>query len=216
MIACYGWAEGNSSLAARHYRELYGYRDRFPTGRVIEAAIRRAHEGDALPRPGVNGGRVITRRTAEREEEVLRALEADPCTSSRVVGRLVGMCHCTVNQITRAENLRPFHLNPVQELRDNDVVIRVGFSQWFVDECNRDEDFTNKLLVADESNFTQSGVRNCHNDHRYAEINPHATRVRSHRIRYSTNLWSGIIGTYLVSTKLQLFSTLQQHADLNI
>ena len=68
MVACYGWAERNESLAARRYRDIYRGRDRYPNGRVIAAANLRGHEGDIMLGRGKNGGRLITQRTPERED----------------------------------------------------------------------------------------------------------------------------------------------------
>ena len=113
----------------------------------------------------------------------MQCFQKDPRASLRVVTRRMNMCHSTVNSIITAENLRPFHLNPVQELHENDAGARVEFGQWFIDECHGDPTFINKLLVTDESPLTECGVRNSHNEHCYAELNPRVTRVRSHQTR---------------------------------
>lgn len=206
MVTCYGWAEGNGELAARRYRELFPNRNRFPAGRTIAGAFRRAHEGDIIPHRGRDGGRVVAQRIPRREEVVIAEFDANPRSSSRVVGRLVGMSQSTVNRITRSENLRPYHLNPVQELRDGDPAQRLNFCRWVLQRFDENPDFFYTVLFTDESNFDQSGVRNCHNEHFYADQNPHATRVRTHQIRYSANMWGGILGRQLVSNYTQLFS----------
>ena len=155
MVICYAWAEGIGTAAARRYRELYPNRDRFPDSRVIVAACRRMREGELVPRRGVNGGRAATLRTPALEEQIIGILERDPCTSLRVVARQMDISQSTVNRITRSEHLRPYHLNPVQELREHDAPIRVNFSDWLLTECERDPRFLDKLIVTDEAPFTQ-------------------------------------------------------------
>ena len=157
-----------------------------------------------------NGGRAATLRTPAVEEQVTGILERDPCTSLRVVARQMDISQSTVNRITTSENLRPYHLNPVQELREHDAPIRVNFSEWLLTECGRDPRFLDKLIVTDEAPFTQSGVRNCHNEHHYSRENPHATRECTHQTRFSINCWGGILGTRLVSIPIYLFLTLKK------
>lgn len=199
MVACYGWAESNGALAARRYRELFPNRNRFPDRRTIVSAYRRAHEGDIVPHPGRDGGRPVQQRVPRREEAVLDAFHADPGTSCRVVAELVGMSYSTVNRITRANNLHPYHLNPEQELRDGDPAQRLAFCRWLLRTSEEHPDFVKTILFTDESNFDQSGVRNCHNEHHYGRRNTYKTRVRTRQTRYSANMWAGILGRRLVS-----------------
>ena len=201
MVQCLDWAGGNAAHAARRYSQLHPQRNRFPSARVIECAARRLREtGDILPHRGENGGPQLRQRNPARENAVLAAFNNDPCTSSRCVGRELNMSHSTVNLITRTHGLRPFHLYPVQELHEGDPVRRANFSQFLVEQYEADPEFIEILFVSDESNFNQSGVRNCHNEHYYDHKNPHVIRSRSHQIRFNMNIWAGMVGRHVVGT----------------
>lgn len=203
MIEFLGWAEGYSAAAARRYRDLYPQRARFQGPRVIEDARRRARKRvDVLPRRGADGGPPVPQRIAAWEKLVLEAFERAPCTSSRVVELQIGMSHMTVNAITTANGLWPFHKCPVQKLHGGDPEQRLEFCQYLVHRHEEDENFNYGILFSDESNFNQSGVRNCHNEHYYALENSHMTRTRSHQIRCNVNMGCGIIGTHVVSKSI--------------
>ncbi|KAF2904966.1 hypothetical protein ILUMI_01209 [Ignelater luminosus] len=49
------------------------------------------------------------------------------------------------------------------------------------------------ILFTDEACFTRKGVTNLHNEHVYAEENPHATRATHYRHEFSVNVWASTI-----------------------
>lgn len=196
MVKCLGWAEGNQVQAALRYRELYPNAQRFPSEAVMAAAERRTSEtGNIMPLRGRNGEPRVRRQVHQREERVLEIVEEDPETSTRTVARQMGMSKTTVWQILKTNNIKPFHKTPVQVLHPGDPPRRLEFCQWLVRHYEADNEFPSRILFTDEASFTESGVRNCHNEHVYSDKdeNPHAIRKRGHQVRWSINLWAGII-----------------------
>ncbi|GFW87793.1 DUF4817 domain-containing protein [Trichonephila clavipes] len=62
--------------------------------------------------------------------------------------------------------------------------------------------FPDEVLFSDEASFTREGIFNTHNDHIWAVENPHAIRRRAAQIRFSVNVWAGIIGDHLIGPYL--------------
>ncbi|KAJ4434732.1 hypothetical protein ANN_23300 [Periplaneta americana] len=54
------------------------------------------------------------------------------------------------------------------------------------------------VLFTDEAQFTRDGITNFHNQHVWAYENPSATVPSHHQVRFSLNMWAGIIGDRLV------------------
>ncbi|KAJ4444320.1 hypothetical protein ANN_06112 [Periplaneta americana] len=51
-----------------------------------------------------------------------------------------------------------------------------------------------------EAQFTRDGITNFHNQHVWAYENPRATVPSHHQVRFSLNMWAGIIGDRLVGS----------------
>ncbi|KAJ4429247.1 hypothetical protein ANN_26250 [Periplaneta americana] len=54
------------------------------------------------------------------------------------------------------------------------------------------------VLFTDEAQFTRDAITNFHNQHVWAYENPRATVPSHHQMRFSLNMWAGIIGARLV------------------
>ncbi|EZA62845.1 hypothetical protein X777_01160 [Ooceraea biroi] len=54
------------------------------------------------------------------------------------------------------------------------------------------------IVFTDESTVTQDGIINLHNDHHWAEDNPHDIVQSKHQQQLSINMWAGIIGDNLI------------------
>ena len=58
------------------------------------------------------------------------------------------------------------------------------------------------MLFSDEPAFTRDSVFNTHNQHIRDQINPLAFTVQSHQVRFSVNIWCGIIHNMLVGPRV--------------
>ncbi|KAJ4450008.1 hypothetical protein ANN_01415 [Periplaneta americana] len=81
-----------------------------------------------------------------------------------------------------------------------DYPARVRFCQWFLQQCGVNPNFPALVLFTDEAQFTRDGITNFHNQHVWAYENPRATVPSHHQVRFSLNMWAGIIGDRLVGS----------------
>ncbi|KAJ4437935.1 hypothetical protein ANN_13874 [Periplaneta americana] len=147
--------------------------------------------------PGLGRGRPRS-TTPEVQEEILEALNMTPSISTRRVALQVNVPHTTVWRLLKEYQLYPYHLQRVQALSPADYPARVRFCQWFLQQYGVNPNFPALVLFTDEVQFTRDGITNFHNQHVWAYENPRAT-VPSHRqVRFSLDMWAGIIGDRLV------------------
>ena len=62
---------------------------------------------------------------------------------------------------------------------------------------SEDGAFAASILFTDEASFGRDGIRNFHNDHLWADENPHGRRESRSQHRFSVNVWAGIVGDRL-------------------
>lgn len=86
-----------------------------------------------------------------------------------------------------------FHIQRVQQLLPADYPRRVAFCRTMLERTERDPNIFEKILWTDESRFERIGVFNIHNYHSWAIENPHTARSSNFQVRFSINLWSGIV-----------------------
>jgi len=76
---------------------------------------------------------------------------------------------------------------------------RSKFSQWLLVKCASNPNFVAYILFTDEALFTRNGITNFHNDHVWAEENPHALIQTNHQHRFSLRL-DGHYGGIMILT----------------
>lgn len=54
------------------------------------------------------------------------------------------------------------------------------------------------ILWTDEALFTRVGVYNQNNEHWWLFRNPHAIKEDHHQVRFSANVWAGLVGDQIV------------------
>lgn len=198
MLMAFGECHGQHNVAARRYAELYPNRQRHPSAAVILGAAQRLYEtGNVFPNKR-DTGRDRNARTLRNTEAVLRAVEQDSESSTRVIAREHDLSHSTVRRILEEEKLHAFHYTCVQHLLPQDYPSRMLFCQNFLRRADRDPTFPSRVIFSDESLFTQEGTFNSHNMHCWNEENPYVTRIRNFQIRWKLNVWAGIRGTEIL------------------
>ncbi|KAJ4427463.1 hypothetical protein ANN_25110 [Periplaneta americana] len=100
-------------------------------------------------------------------------------------------------EILEAVNMTP-SISTRRALSPADYPARVRFCQWFLQQCGVNPNFPALVLFTDEAQFTRDGITNFHNQHVWAYENPRATVPSHHQVRFSLNMWAGIIGDRLV------------------
>ncbi|KAJ4449984.1 hypothetical protein ANN_01391 [Periplaneta americana] len=152
-------------------RRLYQERypqRQFPDRKTFVRLHYRLCEYGKFNSPGLGRGRPRS-TTPEVQEEILEAVNMTPSISTR------RPCH---QQITLHE--------------------RVRFCQWFLQQCGVNPNFPALVLFTYDAQFTRDGITNFHNQHVWTYENPRATVPSHHQVRFSLNMWAGIIGDRLV------------------
>ena len=196
MHFMYGLANGNALEARRLYAERFPNR-RVPCSETFTRLHLRLEETGSFAKSKI-GGRPLTIRTVQLEEEVLNMVEESAGISTRKIGNELNVSYKTVWSILKDYLLYPYHVQRVQALLPRDFPTRVNFCNWFQENSLRVPHFSAKILFTDEANFSRQGIINFHNNHIWAEDNPHAIIEGHHQHTFSFNIWAGIIGDSLV------------------
>lgn len=199
MHLTYGAANCSGRLAQRMYAQHYPLRQT-PCRTFFARLHQRLSDSGSFraSRPE----RVRRPRTRINEEAVLDLVQNNPGCSTRGIARRVGLSHMTVWRILHSHHMYPFRMQRVQLLQDGDFAPRVAFARWYLEMCARDTRFSDKVLFTDEATFTREGIFNSHNTHEWSLENPHAIRTHAAQVRFSINVWAGILGNHLIGPYL--------------
>src|SRR5678815_4633570 len=86
-------------------------------------------------------------------------------------------------------------------IRDSDYVPRVVICQWFLNKCI-DQNFLTKVLFTDEAHFTRTAIVNVHNEHIWADENPHVIKQNRSQHQLSVNIWAGNLHDHVLMFEL--------------
>lgn len=192
----YGRANGNSNLARRLYTEAFPNRIS-PAKGTFAAIHQRLRERGSFKRNTTDCGVQRRIRTPVFEENVLNRIADNPENSTRKLSLELGVSRMTVWRVLHEQQLYPYHLQRVQGLIEADYQPRILFCNWFLQQCINPH-FQSVVLFTDEAKFTRDAIMNFHNNHQWAEENPHAIMQSRHQQTFSCNIWAGIVGDYLI------------------
>lgn len=198
MHFVYGQANGNTYEARRIYAKRYPKRIT-PDPRTFTNLHRRLQENGTFKRNFLGGLNRYT-RTPDIEENILNEIANHPETSTRKIASSMNqtVSHQTVWRTLKEQYLYPYHKHGVQALLPRDLANRVGFCKWYLKKVEEDPMFDQQILFTDEANFSRNAIQNSHNNHLWAEENPHAIIETHFQYQFSVNVWVGIIGDHLV------------------
>lgn len=196
MIFIYGRANGNGREAARLYLEVFPYRQQ-PQHSTFASIFQRLSETGSLISSFEGRGRQKEVRTVALEENILQHIDEDPNLSTREVGAMLRVGNSTVWRVLHEQLLHPYHIQRVQSLTPADYPARVNFCNWYVNQTANDM-FSALVMYTDEATFMKDGIKNVHNNHVWADGNPHAIIEGNHQVRFKVNVWIGIIGDILL------------------
>lgn len=196
MHFIYGLADGNSLKARRLYIERFPGRN-IPDRKLFQNIHQRLHETGALKKMG-GPGKPNTVRTVELEENVLDMIEEDPSTSTRKISNTLNVSNKTVWKILKDNLLYPYHMQRVQALIPTDFPPRIAFCQWLLTTLVQIPQLLTLILFTDEANFSRNAIRNFHNNHVWADENPHEVIEDRFQHQFSLNVWVGIVGDCLI------------------
>lgn len=197
MLLVYGYCQGNCADSVRVYSERFPNR-RVPSHPTFAAVERRLRETGRLAPVTANYGRQRFVRQPEVEEEILDRVQEDPELSVRRIAREIAVSKDVVNRVIREQLLHPYHKIRVQDLLLQDPERRLHFCRFIEHKRARNLNFCKKILFTDEACFTRRGITNFHNEHVYAEENPHAIKINHFQHEFKINVWAGIIGNFII------------------
>lgn len=197
MHFVYGRANGNGLEAQRLYAELYPHRT-LPHHNIFARIHQRLREHGNFSRNTVDCGRAREVRTVGLEEAVLNLIEESPATSTRKIANILNISYSTVFRILKEQQLYPYHIQRVQALLPRDFLPRLIFCQWILQMITPVPQFLRHILFTDEANFSRESIRNFHNNHIWADQNPHEFTECNFQHQFSLNVWLGVIHDYLV------------------
>lgn len=197
MHFVYGLAYGNCLAASRMYAEMYPQRVA-PHHTLFARLHQRLRETGTLTKRKYDCGRQREVRTPALEEAVLNLVYEQPDISTRKIALQLNINHMTAFAILKEQLLYPYHIQRVQALLPRDFPNRLAFSHWILEMIGQDPEFLEQVLFTDEANFSRDAITNYHNNHIWAEENPHAIVEGRHQEQFSLNVWVGIIGDHLI------------------
>ncbi|KAJ8946864.1 hypothetical protein NQ318_006774 [Aromia moschata] len=124
---------------------------------------------------------------------LLLALEENPITPARQLARDSNLNHKTVLKILKYEKKRPYKMQAVQELLEDDPDRRLEFCDLLMTCIDQNQLSLEWIVFSDEATFILNGQLNRQNCRYWAEENPHWMRELHTQRSQKTNVWAGII-----------------------
>lgn len=197
MLLVFGYCRGNGRQCVREYTHRFPNR-RVPNHQTFAAVERRLRETGRFAPVMADYGRGRYVMNPDVEEAILDRVADEPEISSRRLGSELMVSKNVVNRVTREQLLHPYHIQKVQDLLLPDPDQRLIFCTNINERRIRNQNFCRKILFTDEACFTRRGITNLHNEHVYADENPHACKVTHYQHEFKINVWAGIVDTFIV------------------
>ncbi|XP_066262388.1 uncharacterized protein [Euwallacea similis] len=137
-------------------------------------------------------------RVPEVEEQILERVEEDPELSTRQIGTELALSKDVVHRVLTEQLLYLYHKTPVQDRLPQDSESRLRFYQFVMFQRETDVNFGRNVLFSDEAGFTRERITNCHNEHVYADENPHAIKTVHFQEEFRINVWAGILDNFII------------------
>ena len=114
------------------------------------------------------------RTSEENVERVRAAFSRSPRQSTRRVSRALGISQPTVWRVLKRRlQLKPYRLQLVQALKNNDYLRRMEFCNQMMQMMEDNENFSSLVIFSDEATFHLNGKVNRHNVRIWGTENPH-------------------------------------------
>lgn len=124
----------------------------------------------------------------------MASVEATPGTSCRRIEEDVGVPKTRVQKILKRHNFKPYKYKLVHHLHPGDSERRLEFCNWFLNMCERDNNFERKVIWTDEAHFTSAGILNRNNSRFWRQENEHVIFPRERQGRFGFNVSCFILG----------------------
>ncbi|CAH2011084.1 unnamed protein product [Acanthoscelides obtectus] len=185
MLECYLVCRKSSLRAREYYSELYPARIQ-PYERYFLRLYRKFRGNE----------NVFAKTRAKKEFITGEATEI--ANSIADILKDSNFCYGTVQRILKKYKFIPYKYRPVHTLLAGDPERRLVFCHWYLSFCRQNVNNFRYLLWTDESNFSNSEMFNRKNHHYWSRENLLLVHPRGPQVRFSFNVWCGIIGSKIV------------------
>ena len=150
---------------------------------------------------GLRSGRPKKARSDEKIAGAKKIFVNGSDTSIRDGALKLNVSKSSVQRIlTKDMGKHFYHPLTVQELKDPDHPKRLEFCNWFVNTCQQDSDYINRVLWTDEAVFKTNGRVNRRNCGYWSDVNLHTIQQKPLNVP-GIAVWagispSGIVGPY--------------------
>ncbi|XP_011883890.1 PREDICTED: uncharacterized protein LOC105571033 [Vollenhovia emeryi] len=122
----------------------------------------------------------------------------DRTISTRTIARSQQVSQTTVCKVLKSAHFHPYKVVLTQELYANDKPRRLEYCRWLLNVSEENYYFSKYILFSDECTFKNNGIVNRHNSHYWATENPHWMQQAHSQVRWSVNIWAGILGAHII------------------
>jgi hypothetical protein len=204
MLECYIKNERNANRAMDAYFDMYPER-RQPGRTYFQKLVRNLLEFGSFNKTRT---KKYEKHNEERNRQIREHFNENPTSSTRRSETEIHIAKSTIHDVLKATKYHPYKPKIVQGLQAGDFERRVVFCNWYINRCQEDPDFSNKVLWSDETHFSNCGVFNKKNHHYWAIENPELREPRRLQVRFGFNVWCGLIGKFnLENLKLIVYNS---------
>ena len=99
-----------------------------------------------------------TERPPQNIRLVKNIVEANPKTSVWRISQQVGLCQRSAHAILKKDiSLKPYKIQVAHKLEPQDYEKRKQFASWFINQCELNLNFIEKIIMSDEEHFCIDG-----------------------------------------------------------
>ena len=193
------------TLVQRSWKTEYNSKSA-PEGKTIKAIYEKFCTTDSVEDLHRNG----RPKNLEAASECVAKVEQKPSSSLRKVASQTGVSHMSVQRYLHAEGLKPYRIQQVQELHDNDYAARKAMCCELLNLMET-ENLLENLCYSDEAMFHLCGSVNKHNCRFWGHENPHVTQslpLNSPKVIY------GLVCHHTIFSKWSIFFRRQRHIGI--
>lgn len=194
MVRLYYTHDGNARRTAAACEQVFNRRVHHQA--ILRTVRRFARTGRVdVRRPP---GRPSAVRSFNFDLDVLLYQRENPHSSERQTARVVGCGKTTVHRVLHTYGMRPFRSHVVHGQREGDKERRLLFLAHMEALREQVPHLATALLWTDESTFTNNGLFNRWNFRTWADENPRLSYSTRHQVRFTVNVWCGLVGNHLI------------------
>lgn len=196
MLECFLECQKDSRAACDLYFERYPERQQ-PDLRIFPRLENNLINYGSFSKP-----RPKTYQKENKENEtinVLACVAADPTTSLRNIEKDIGVVPSKSSHLLKTNKFKCYKPRKTHHLHPGDSERRVQFCNWYLNMLREDELFFTKIIWTDETRITSDGIFNRHNNHLWADHNPHQQVNRVYQGRFGFNVWVALLGNRVLA-----------------